>query len=49
MRGLKALSLQRKNQKMVVKLNNFEEMLAIQKSFDLGGKPHAQSIKIESI
>lgn len=49
MRGLKALSLQRKNQKMVVKLNNFEEMLSIQKSFDLGGRPHAQSIKIESI
>ena len=48
-RGLKALSLQRKNQKMVDKLNNFEEMPAIQRSFNLGGKPYTQSIKIKSI
>ena len=34
---------------MVVKLNNFEEMLGIQKSFDLGGRPHTQSLKIRSI
>ena len=32
---------------MVVKLNNFlEENPAIQRSFDLGGKPHTQSIKL---
>ena len=49
MRGLKALSLQRKNQKMVVKLNNFEEKPTIQRSFDLGGRPYTQSIKIKSI
>jgi len=34
---------------MVVKLNNFEEKPTIQKSFDLGGRLHTQSIKIKSI
>ena len=34
---------------MVVKLNNFEEKPAIQRSFDLESRPHTQSIKIKSI
>jgi len=34
---------------MVVKLNNFVEKPPIQRSFDLGGRPHTQSIKIKSI
>ena len=34
---------------MVVKLNNFEEKPPFQRSFDLGGRPHTQSIKIKSI
>ena len=34
---------------MVVKLNNFEENPTFQRSFDLGSRPHTQSIKIKSI